>query len=183
MSAAAPTGAPAAGPPSVPSVRRRLVCLLYEGILLFAVVTIAALVFSLVMQQRHALTWRGAAMAFLFVVMGLYFTWCWRRGGQTLAMQTWHIRVQTTSGEPLSMRRALARYVCAYVWMLPPLALVAVNGLDAVGVGGATAIVLAWVLGYGLASRAHPDRQFWHDALCGTRLVTHRPVRPPKTTR
>lgn len=168
----------AAGGVGVPSLRRRLACLLYESILLFAVVTIALLVFSLVVQQRHALAWRGAGMAFLFTVMGLYFAWCWCRGGQTLAMQTWYIRLVTVDGQPVSPRRALARYLCGYVWVLPPLALIAFNGLPQVGLGGASAILFAWVLGYGLASRLHPQRQFWHDALCGTQLVSFRPVRP-----
>lgn len=165
----------------MPSLRRRLACLLYECVLLFAVIMIAGLIFSLIVQQRHALAWRGAGMAFLFSVLGLYFIWCWLRGGQTLAMQTWHIRLETRDGRPLSVARAFARYACGYVWLLPPLALVAVNGTKDLGIGGATAILLAWVVGYGLASRAHPERQFWHDALCGTRLVTFRPVRPKKT--
>ena len=178
MSTTAQTATVATSGSGTPSLRRRLACLLYESILLFAVVAIAGLVFALVFQQRHALQWRGTVMAFLFVVLGLYFIWCWRRGGQTLAMQTWYIRLETSTGAPLSNARAFARYVCGYVWVLPPLALVAINGLNEVGVGGATAILLAWVVGYGLASRAHPQRQFWHDALCGTRQVSFRPVRP-----
>jgi hypothetical protein len=27
---------------------------------------------------------------------------------------------------------------------------------------------------YAALSRLHPQRQFWHDALCGTRLVAER---------
>lgn len=172
-------GTAASTGPGVPSLRRRLACLLYECVLLFAVLMIAGLIFSLVFQQRHALAWRGAGMAFLFAVLGLYFVWSWLHGGQTLAMQTWHIRLETRDGRPLSLGRALARYVTGYVWLLPPLALVAANGTKELGVGGSVAILVAWVVGYGLASRAHPDRQFWHDALCGTRLVTFRPVRKP----
>jgi hypothetical protein len=32
------------------------------------------------------------------------------------------------------------------------------------------------VIAYGLSARLHPERQFWHDALCGTRLVIWRPA-------
>ena len=39
----------------------------------------------------------------------------------------------------------------------------------------------AVVLVYALLTRLHPDRQFLHDALCGTRLVTWRPLRPAKS--
>jgi len=33
--------------------------------------------------------------------------------------------------------------------------------------------VLGWVAIWALLSRLHPQRQFWHDALAGTRLVHH----------
>ena len=37
-------------------------------------------------------------------------------------------------------------------------------------------IVLGWVTVWALLSRFHPQRQFWHDALAGTRLVTSAPM-------
>lgn len=164
---------------AVPSLRRRLACLVYESILLFAILMIASLVYSITTQQRHALQGRTLGMVFLFAVLALYFVWCWRRGGQTLAMQTWQIRLVRDDGGTPSLAQALARYACGYVWVLPPLALAALNGVDTLGAGGTFAIVAAWVLGYALSSRLHPQRQFWHDALCRTRLVTWRPLRSP----
>lgn len=161
-------------------MRRRLACLLYESVLLFAVLMIASLLFSITMQQRHALQMRGVGMGFLFVVLGLYFVWCWSRGGQTLAMQTWHIRLVRADGGPVGRLQAVARYVCGYVWLLPPLALVAANGVRDLGVGGSVAIVVAWVVGYACSALVQPQRQFWHDVLCGTRLVTWRHVREPR---
>ena len=83
-------------------------------------------------------------------------------------MQTWHIRVVTTHGEPLSQSRALARFVASCAWFAPAAALATLNGwtrwqgLAAVGVG---------VITYALLALLHPQRQFWHDALCGTRLI------------
>jgi len=47
------------------------------------------------------------------VVLGVYFIGLWTRAGQTLAMKTWHLRVLTNTGAPLSPRRALARYLAA----------------------------------------------------------------------
>ena len=38
--------------------------------------------------------------------------------------------------------------------------------------------IAAGVLAYAGLTRLHPDRQYWHDAVCGTRLVTWKP--PPK---
>jgi hypothetical protein len=37
-------------------------------------------------------------------------------------------------------------------------------------------LVFAWVVLWALLSRLHPQRQFWHDALAGTRLVPSPPL-------
>ena len=58
-----------------PSLRRRLACWLYEGMLLFGVVFIAGYLFSTLSQMRHALSLRHGLQAFLFIVFGIYFTW------------------------------------------------------------------------------------------------------------
>ena len=60
------------------------------------------------------------------------------------------------------------------------LAIAAVAGVPALGGGGLTAVLATNVLGYALLSRLHPHRQFWHDVVCGTRLVDHKPPLPAK---
>ena len=37
---------------------------------------------------------------FVFLVLGLYFSWFWSHGGQTVAMKTWHIRLLTRTAGP-----------------------------------------------------------------------------------
>lgn len=144
----------------------------YEGVLLFGVLMIAGYLFSSLAQQRHALVGRLGLQAFLFVVLGVYFVLFWSRGGQTVAMKAWHIRLVTRDGKPVSQARALARYVLCWLWFLPALLALYVSGLDG---GGATfGLLSTGVITYGALSRLHPDRQFWHDALCGTRLVSTR---------
>ena len=103
--------AAAAAPPDLiaPTLRRRFACLAYEGVLLFAVLFFAEYLFASLTQQRHALYLRQVGMAFLFIVLGVYFVWFWTHGGQTLAMKTWRIRVVSRDGQPLTQARALAR--------------------------------------------------------------------------
>lgn len=162
---------PSTGLPSTPGLARRMACWLYEGMLLFGVVFIAAYLFSSLTQQRHALIGRHALMAFLFLVLGIYFTWFWSKG-QTLAMKTWHIRVTDLQGQRLTQPRALLRYVLSWLWFLPPLALIAPFDL---GAGETSVLLIGWVLVWALLARFHPRRQFWHDALAGTLLVDARP--------
>jgi uncharacterized RDD family membrane protein YckC len=177
MTLDAPTSGAADRPDlTAPSLRRRMACWLYEGMLMFGVVFIAGYLFSALTQQRHALEGRHALQGFLFVVFGIYFTWFWHKG-QTLAQKTWHIRVVDAVGQPIGQARAFVRYALSWLWLLPPLALSWVLGAQ----GGETAVLLiGWVLVYALLSRLHAQRQFLHDALAGTRLVHQAPPPPAK---
>lgn len=159
-------------PLQAPGLWRRMACWLYEGMLLFAVVFVAGYLFSALTQTRHALDNRHVQQAFLFVVLGIYFTWFWAKG-QTLAMKTWHIRVVDTHGRPVTQTRALLRYVLSWLWFLPALAAIAPFGLSG---PESAVIVLGWVAVWALLSRFHPQQQFWHDALAGTRLITSAPL-------
>lgn len=155
-----------------PGLWRRMACWMYEGMLLFGVVFITGYLFSTLSQTRHALDNRHVQQAFLFLVLGIYFTWFWSKG-QTLAMKTWNIRVVDAQGLPLSQSRALARYVLSWLWFLPPLlltGLLGITGLEAV------VLVMGWVLVWALLSRFHALGQFVHDALAGTRLVSSEPL-------
>jgi uncharacterized RDD family membrane protein YckC len=155
-----------------PSLRRRMACWMYEGVLMFGVVFIAGWLFSTLGQMRDAMDARRPLLqGFLFVVFGIYFGWFWSRG-QTLAMKTWHIRVVDRAGRPVSQARAVARYLLAWIWFVPPLALLAPFRLSA---GEVTVLMIGWVLVWALLSRFHPQRQFWHDVLAGTRLVSSAP--------
>jgi uncharacterized RDD family membrane protein YckC len=162
------TNAPAPRALLAPPLARRMACWLYEGVLLFAVVFIAGFLFSALGQVRDAMDARRPLLqAFVFVVFGIYFTWFWSRG-QTLAMKTWKVRIVDARGAPVSQWRALLRYVCSWLWFLPPLA---VLSLWHTTPGREGLVVTGWVVLWAAASRLHPQRQFWHDALAGTRLV------------
>lgn len=145
-----------------------MACWAYEGVLLFAVVFMAGWLFSGLGQVRDAMDARRPLLqAFLFVVFGIYFAWFWSKG-QTLAMKTWKIRVVDASGRRLSQARALLRYACSWLWFLPPLPVLAFVRVTPLG---AAVAVGGWIVFWALLSRLHPQRQFWHDALAGTRLV------------
>jgi uncharacterized RDD family membrane protein YckC len=160
-------------PPEVPGLWRRMACFVYEGVLLFGVVMIAGYLFSSLTQQRHALLGRHGLQAFLFVVLGIYFVWFWSRGGQTVAMKAWHIRLVDSASAPVTQARALLRYLLSWLWFLPALAMLYFAGIHSPGT--IFALMGVGVVSYALLARLHPQRQFWHDAVCGTQLVTWRP--------
>jgi uncharacterized RDD family membrane protein YckC len=157
-----------------PGIRRRLACMLYESVLLFGVVMTAGYLYSSLTQQRHALQGSTGLQVFLFIVLGIYFAGFWSRGGQTLAMKTWHIRLQTRSGATPSPARAFARYGASWLWFLPALASAHASGIRSTA---AFAVIVAVGMGaYALLARLRTDRQFLHDVLCGTQLVDTREV-------
>jgi uncharacterized RDD family membrane protein YckC len=122
--------------------------MVYEALLLFAVAFFAGWVFLFASGGRDATAgWlRHALQFFVLAVFAAYFVWCWLRGGQTLAMKAWRIRlVGVTPG------KALLRFFLALA-LLP--------------------VSIAWAL-------FDRDRQFLHDRLIGTRLVS---AAPPTTS-
>jgi uncharacterized RDD family membrane protein YckC len=168
------TGAPDSSA-TPPGLARRFAAFLYEGVLLFGVVFFAGFLYSVLTRQQHALQGRTGMAVVIFLVVGLYFVGFWTRSGQTLAMKTWHLRVVDAAGRPLGLVRATVRYLLSWLWFLPALLSVRLIGLHS---GGAIAgSLLAGMLAYLLIARLHPQRQFLHDALCGSRVITQLPQR------
>jgi uncharacterized RDD family membrane protein YckC len=157
-----------------PSLARRMASFVYEALLLFGVGLIPGAIgalFVALTEQRSALQSETSLQIITLTIYAVYFTWFWSARGQTLPMQTWHIKVVTSQGEPLSQPRALARFAASCAWAAPAVLIAHLNGwkpwptLGAVGIG---------VVAYALLALLHPQRQFWHDAICGTRLVDSR---------
>ncbi len=179
-----------------------MACWTYEGVLLFGVVFMASLVFTVVSQgvksllglldTNHApssppldLANVGASSSalpssperellqiWILSVVLVYFVFFWRKG-QTLAMKTWNLRVTTPSGQALSAQHALVRWVLSWVWFWPPLLVALPFELSW---AARSAIGLAWIVFWAAVSLLHPRQQFWHDACAGTELIQTPPL-------
>jgi uncharacterized RDD family membrane protein YckC len=154
---------------SIPTVKRRIVVMVYETFLLLAVEMLAVALYLLVTRNSHAPQAQTGLKIFLFLVTGAYFVWCWTDSGHTLAMKTWRVRLTADGRTRVPLRTAVLRYLLAWGWFLPALIVCGALGLTgkaevatAVGIG-----VLAW----GLTAFLDRDRRFLHDRLAGTRLV------------
>lgn len=121
--------------------------MVYESFLLIGVLGFTLVLPHLLLSMARQATVPGVWLwLHLFVVLLLYFGWLWQHKGQTLAMQTWKIRLVSANGKALGSRQIVLRYILAWPSLL---------------LGG---IGLLWAL-------ADRDRQFLHDRLAGTRLV------------
>lgn len=146
--------------------------MVYESMLIFAVLFIFGGMFSIVMEQKHALYLRGLMQDWLLLLLAVYFVWFWTHGGQTLAMQTWRIRLVMPDGSPVGIGRALGRFFLSWMWVMPGLvAAWAIGAKEWMLVLIPAANVALWAL----AAFLDPQRQFLHDRLAGTRLISFDP--------
>lgn len=130
-----------------PGLRRRIAGLAYEALLLLGVLSVAFLIPHLVLGMTFNLVAPGwLLLVHIFLVLGAYFLWYWRHGGQTLAMQTWKLQLVRADGGTPETWRLILRYVLTWPSLL------------FYGAG----IVWAFL---------DRDRQFLHDRLAGTRIV------------
>ena len=98
---------------SKPAWLRLAACLLYDGLVVLALSFALALGFILLFgDASHGLK-RYALQLFLWLGVGLYFVWCWRKSGQTLAMQTWQLKLSHGHANLLNWPQALIRYALA----------------------------------------------------------------------
>lgn len=111
---------------------RRLLAMIYDTLVATAVGMCAAMVMIVtlvVMLKNGALDLQGyaepadliqASFGYKLLIqtwVGLwiagFFLWFWRRGGQTLGMRAWRLRIYSTVDEPMTWPRLLIRLVAS----------------------------------------------------------------------
>ncbi len=145
--------------------------MLYECVLLFGVLFVSVYLYETLLQafkKSDPALYELVQSCWAFLVLGAYFMWCWLKGGQTLPMKTWHIRVVTKDGEPLTLGRALGRYLACWLMFIPGSAIwyffVPTKGM-AIALPALNFVI--WMV----MARFDPERQFLHDRIAGTRLI------------
>jgi len=151
-------------------LRLRLAALVYEATLLFGVVFGASYVLIAATGWTYPLpaARRWTLQAVVFIVVGLYFVYCWTHGGQTLALKAWRLRVARADGSPVRLGQAILRYLLAWHLFLP--GLISIVLFPATPWLNLAALVLG-MLGMLALVNLDPQRQAVHDRLLGTRLL------------
>ncbi|MGA7296026.1 MAG: RDD family protein [Rhodanobacteraceae bacterium] len=97
-----------------PWLARRFGAMLYDLLILAALWMItAALCLGLTgghMDVQHPPWWQRVA---LLIVSASYFVLSWWRGGQTIGMRAWRLRLTSLDDAPISPARALLRFILA----------------------------------------------------------------------
>jgi len=157
-----------------PHFWRRVSCSLYEQLVLLGVIAFTFLLPNLglgILFNVSLPSW--LTFIYLYAVLAIYFVWYWTKSGQTLAMQTWRVRMIGRNGYNLTKRQALWRYLFGSLWIMPCVLLQFMFHLEKwqiIEMLFAVALFL-WPLSIYLDRRIPIERQGLPDRLAGTRLV------------
>lgn len=132
--------------PATAGLARRVAALAYDALLLIAIYAAITLVLVLAANLFGVSHSRVALQLALVLATGLFYSWFWRHGGQTLGMRAWRLRLVTNSGVPLSWRHVFVRLASSLL------------SLACLGLG------YLWIL-------FDRNRLAWHDYASGTRPV------------
>jgi uncharacterized RDD family membrane protein YckC len=125
---------------------RRLAALLYDALVLLGLLFVFTLLLIFARGGRviaaGTLWYDASLVAVAFAFCGL----SWTRGGQTVGMKAWRIRVVARDGAAVDWPRAALRFFASWLSLLPA------------GLG-------YW---WALVDR---ERCCWHDRLSGTRVI------------
>lgn len=128
------------------SLMRRFGAMLYDFFLLLTAIFVASFVIVIPTGIKPEDPYFFLFQVYIFFIAYLFFAWFWTRGGQTLGMRTWKIKVVNEDGSLVTWRTALLRFAMAiFSW-------------------------LAFGLGF-LWSLWDKQHRTWHDIISKTHLI------------
>jgi len=125
---------------------RRLAIIIYDAVVVVSLLMLAALLAILTGFNEETAMKDPVYTLYLFSMWFLYLTWCWHKGGMTLGMRAWRVRIESESGNLPGWGQCLMRFVASFV------------SVSVAGLG------FAWSL-------FDRERRTWHDLASRTRLV------------
>jgi uncharacterized RDD family membrane protein YckC len=118
----------------------------YELLTVIAICLAGALVFIALFGDATSGLKRTALQLWLWLLVGSYYIVCWRKSGQTLAMQAWRLKLVNATNQKLGYGVLIKRYLLASLSLL------------CVGLG------FLWAL-------LDKNNAFVHDKCCATKVV------------
>lgn len=104
--------------PAYCGMLRRIAAMAYDALLLFALLCLAT---ALVLPLNHGRAITSGNLPYtLYLLLCCYgyFSWQWTRGGQTLGMRAWRVRLVDAGGDPVGRRAAALRFGLALLSLL-----------------------------------------------------------------
>ena len=120
-----------------------MAAMLYDGLLILGIIFFA----SLMLFMLSGRSYEGPLyQAFVYLLVGSFYSYFWHVRGQTLGMQVWKIKTISDTGEILTLSECAVRFFFATI------------SLVFMGLG------FVWIL-------FDPEKLSWHDRASGTRVI------------
>ncbi len=127
---------------------RRLAIIVYDAAIVFALLILATGLAMLAGFGGRTAMKDPLFTLYLFTVWFLYLSWCWHKGGMTVGMRAWRVRIEDEAGNRPGWGQAAIRFLASLL------------SITAAGIG------FFWSL-------AESRKRTWHDILSSTRLVRY----------
>ncbi len=117
-----------------PGLPRRLAAILYDSVLIFALLLFASAIITLPVAflvgevAAEQLATNPLFRLWLSLIPLFFYLWFWTHGGETLGMRAWRLRIIRENGSALRLKDALIRLLVAsfstlllgsgFLWML-----------------------------------------------------------------
>jgi uncharacterized RDD family membrane protein YckC len=125
---------------------RRIAAACYDALLLGGLLMASSFIVVIARGGTAVAPGDRRYLALLLMETAAFYVFFWWRGGQTLGMRAWRIRVETVDGAPLGLARAMLRFGASLLSL----------GMAGLGV--------IWIL-------IDPQKRACHDLLSATRVV------------
>lgn len=152
------------------SLWRRLAGLVYDLVAVVAIIMVVGMI--CMAATRGQLVQTGAQVdtawwyrPLQYLIVAAYFAVSWLRGGQTLGMRPWRMRLRMINGDPIRLSAAIIRIIVA---SLPILLLAIAHAASPRA--AMWAVLIAWTVYYAMALCNRRHRTL-HDIVAGTELV------------
>jgi len=86
--------------------------------------------------------------AYLLSIWFFYLAWCWHKGGMTVGMRAWHVKIEDENGNRPGWGKSAVRFLASLL------------SATAAGIG------FLWVL-------RDSRKRSWHDIMSATRLIRY----------
>jgi uncharacterized RDD family membrane protein YckC len=158
------------------SALKRLAVIFYETLLVIGILFLVTFTttFCSKLLGTNPQPWTQIVM---LLSVGMYFSWSWSNGRQTLAMRTWKVKLvhqQNPSSTPSPLVACIRYLAILLPWIVVQVIVVwqetrgSITHLDMIMRGGwiITAFIFPWAW-----ALLHPQRLPFHDALSRTELI------------
>ncbi|MGV3582735.1 MAG: RDD family protein [Methylophilus sp.] len=97
---------------------KRLIACFYDALILIAIWMLVTWIYIISFGEVSSTYQRSSLQLLLWLSSGVYFVFSWYKGGQTLALKAWKMKIVSQSNTNLAFKICFLRYILASVLLM-----------------------------------------------------------------